>query len=104
MLASLVMVLNVCKQLCESWTRERREDEEELFKLQTKEQTNNYYHNKRTKGQQESKGSEVTGFTQNKGYSGSILNNDYLTQIAVAGQQQGIGTTSYFKKINKEMK
>jgi len=31
-------------------------------------------------------------------------NNNYLTQIAVVGQHQGIRTTSYFKKINEVMK
>ena len=47
----------VCKQLCESWKRERfREDKEELFKLETKEWTN--YHNKRTNKQQEGRESE----------------------------------------------
>ena len=52
-------------------------------------QTNNYYHNKRTKGQQESKGSEVTGFTKNKGYSGSILNNDLANNIDQRKDKEG---------------
>ena len=44
----------------------RREQKEELFKLQTKEFTS--YHHKRTKEQQESKESEATRFTKNKVY------------------------------------